>query len=412
MNLLKTDTYEVVRASGSTPRYAILSHRWESEEITFDIMKTIKPSAMRSPSFSSIPASLRASAAKIRGACAIAQQQGFGHIWIDTCCIDKTKSEELRYALNMMFKWYQNAAVCYTYFNDITFSAPNERMFMSDRNDRRGQASEWFERGWTLQELLAPREMQFYDKRWKFMGTRGELAKLVGRVSGISPEYLNRTRDLNDASCAMKMSWMAGRVTQKVEDVAYSLIGLFDIHLDPIYGEGTRSFIRLQEAIMTEFGRFDESLFAWERPQGSMLRCFQSEPRVHVFEHNKWGLLAPSPDCFKRSGNIFVKKDLIKMRPAGGFRRSHQGIFFTLPAKEVNRTFGGPRGEINLPLNCWRIGSNRAPETIVLQLSRTADGEVFRTQCDRLSSQKGAQVSSKGDVIIAVAQPQIGQHRK
>ena len=257
MNLLRTDTYEVVRAPCPTPRYAILSHRWEAEEITFDIIRTIKPSALRKPSFPSIPANLRASAAKIRGACTVAQQQGYSYIWIDTCCIDKTKSEELRYALNMMFKWYQNAAVCYTYFNDITFSTPSEEMFMSNRPDRRGKVSEWFERGWTLQELIAPRQMQFYDKRWKFMGTRSELAKLVGRVAGINPDYLSGKRGLHDASCAMRMSWMAGRVTQQVEDIAYSLMGIFDVQLDPTYGEGTKAFIRLQEAIMTQFGCLD-----------------------------------------------------------------------------------------------------------------------------------------------------------
>ncbi|KAF1361274.1 HET-domain-containing protein [Lizonia empirigonia] len=333
MNLLRTDTYEVVRASRPTPRYAILSHRWEPEEITFDTMRKMKSSGLRSSSLSSIPASLQASAAKLRGACAIAQQQGFGYIWIDTCCIDKTKSEELRYALNMMFKWYQNAAVCYTYFNDVVFSTPNEKMFMSDRPNRRGQASEWFERGWTLQELIAPHQMQFYDKRWKFMGTRSELANLVGRVTGIDPQYMSGKRELSDASCAMKMSWMAGRVTQQVEDIAYSLIGLFDVHLDPIYGEGTRAFVRLQEAIMAEFGRFDESLFAWKRPQDSKLRCYMNEPYAHSFEHTKWGLLAPSPDCFKRSGDIFVPEK-VEIRSAGGFRRSHQGIFFTMPSKE------------------------------------------------------------------------------
>lgn len=410
MHLLRTDTYEVVRAPHPTPPYAILSHRWESEEIVFHTIRNLKSTALHNTSFPSTPASLRASAVKIRGACAIAQKQGYQYIWIDTCCIDKTNSEELRSALNAMFKWYRNAAVCFTYFNDVTFSAPTEKMFMSDRPDRRGQASEWFDRGWTLQELIAPRQMQFFDKHWKMMGTRSELANLVGRVAGISPEFLNGKRELSDASCAMKMSWMAGRVTQQIEDIAYSLIGLFDVHLEPIYGEGTRAFIRLQEAIMSECGRFDESLFAWERPQDSTLRCYRNEPRVHNFGHNKWGLLAPSPDCFKKSGDIFVYKDY-DLRPAGGFRRSHQGIFFTMPPKEVNHRFGGPRNEITFPLNCWRTGSSQTPEAVVLKLSRAADGEIFRSQCNQLSSQKGAKASHKGGVVIAVAQPQIGMHK-
>ncbi|KAF2623621.1 HET-domain-containing protein, partial [Macroventuria anomochaeta] len=244
------------------PRYAILSHRWEFPEITFDDIEPLKLALRRTPT-QLIPTNLRASAAKIRGACAIAQQQDIEYIWIDNCCIDKSKSEELRYALNSMFKWYRNAVVCYTYFNDVTFDKADEKMFMSDHPNRRGQPSEWFERGWTLQELLAPQNMQFYDKRWKLMGTRNELAVLVGRITGIGAEYLSGRRDLSEASYATRMSWMAGRVTQEVEDIAYSLIGLFDTYLEPMYGEGTRAFVRLQEAIMNEFGRFDESLFAW-----------------------------------------------------------------------------------------------------------------------------------------------------
>jgi hypothetical protein len=408
MNLLKTDTYEVVRVSRSPPPYAILSHRWEAEEITYDIIKTIKPSALHNPSFPAIPTNLRPSAAKIRGACTIAQRQGFKYIWIDTCCIDKTKSEELRYALNMMFKWYRDASICYTYLNDVVFSAPNENMFLSDRQDRRGQPSEWFERGWTLQELLAPREMQFFDKRWRPMGTRNKLAILVGRIAGIDPDYLSGKRDLSKASCATKMSWMAGRITRDVEDIAYSLIGIFDVFLTPIYGEGAKAFFRLQEAIMTEYGRFDESLFAWETPQDSKLRCYKNTAKARDFCSSKWGLLAPSPDCFRRSGDIFVVKELVEQRQAGGFGRSHQGIFFTLPAREVNHRFGGSRNEIIMPLNCWR-GSHDVPEAIILRLSRIADNAFVRTQCGQLCSQKGAKVGRKGNVVVSIPQPQLGQ---
>ncbi|KAF3043800.1 hypothetical protein E8E12_010409 [Didymella heteroderae] len=284
-------------------------------------------------------------------------------------------------------------------------------MFMSDLKDRRGQQSEWFERGWTLQELLAPQKMQFYDKRWKFMGTRNELAVTVGKVAGISSDYLNGRRLLEEASCATIMSWMAGRVTQKVEDIAYSLIGLFDVYLEPIYGEGTKAFVRLQDAIMKEFGRFDESLFAWERPKDSLLRCYRNQPRTHHFEQNKWGLLAPSPDCFERTGDVFIDKGRVEMRPEGGFQKSHQGLFFSLPSKEVKHRFGGPRNEISLPLNCWRFGNHGVLETIVLKLARIPDGEIFRIRCDQLDSQTGAKISHKGGVIIAVAQPQLGQTR-
>ncbi|KAF2679846.1 HET-domain-containing protein, partial [Lentithecium fluviatile CBS 122367] len=274
MHLLRTDTYELVYVSGNTPPYAILSHRWENEEITF---KTINSEALRDPSLASFSRGLRPSAEKIRGSCAIARQQGFDHVWIDTCCIDKSSSEELRTALNSMFKWYREATVCHVFLNDVTFFEIGEHymdMFCSDREDRQGKASEWFERGWTLQELLAPRKLEFYDKHWKWMGTRDELAPMVGRVAGISAEYLKDPKDagsgkarFREASVATKMSWMAGRRTTAVEDIAYSMLGIFNVDLTPRYGEGVKAFTRLQDAIILNWGTFDESLFAWERPQ-------------------------------------------------------------------------------------------------------------------------------------------------
>lgn len=409
MNLLKTDTYELVWITDPKTRYAILSHRWEPQEIDYQLIQTLKPSALRNPSFPGIPAHLRASAAKLRAACATAQQQEIAYLWIDTCCIDKRSSVELGRAINSAFQWFHNAAVCYAHLKDVTFSAPDEKMFMSDDPNQRGQPSEWFERAWTLQELLAPRKLQLYDKRWKSMGTRDEHATLISRINGISTEYVTGKRPLSEASCALRMSWMAGRVTERVEDIAYSLLGIFDVNLSPQYSEGTRAFERLQRAIMSAYGVFDESLFAWERPQDSLLRCYQNEPRAREFKNSSWGLLAPSPDCFTRTGNVFVRRDLTVMRPGGGFRLSHQGICITMSSKEMEHRFGGPRNEVMFPLNCWRVISGQIPEAIVLRLSRGADGVILRSQCQELTSQRSAKASHKGSAVIAVAQPRIAQ---
>lgn len=416
MHLLKTDTYEVIYVSGTTPRYAILSHRWESEEITF---RNMESEALRNLSSTSISDGLQLSAAKIRGACALARQQQFDYIWIDTCCIDKSSSEELRAGLNSMFKWYREAAVCYTFLNDVAFSQTSDEMFSSLREDRQGKASEWFERGWTLQELLAPRSMEFYDKNWQFMGTRHDLASLVGKVAGIKPGYLKDPKkgspSFREASVATKMSWMAGRTTRDVEDIAYSLLGIFNIDLVPQYGEGIKAFSRLQEAIMMDCESFDESLFAWELPQNCELRCFRNPSTVPKFAHSNWGLLAPSPDCFKKSADVIVIRHKVVQRLAGGFRKSYQGIFFTLPRPDVKKWLGGTRNEVSLPLNCWRLHDNNVRERIVLQISRDSMWIYHRTQCNQLSSRSGAKVGSKRSLgieqsataTITVTQPQL-----
>ena len=318
---------------------------------------------------------------------------------------------EISRAINSVFKWYREADVCYTYIRDVTFSAPTEKMFLSDRPDRYGHASEWFERGWTLQDLLAPRQMQFYDKHWKPMGTRNQHAMLIAKITGIEPAYVTGKRPLSDASCALKMSWMAGRLTQNVEDIAYSLLGIFDVNMSPEYGDGPRAFLKLQEAIMSTYGHFDESLLAWERPSDNLLRCYRTQPsHIRDFESSKWGLLAPSPDCFKRTGDICVRKDLLVMRPGLAFSRSSMGICLTLPSSEVKHRFGGSRNEINVPLNCWRNVGNQALETVVLRVSKGADGVMYRTQLQKLHSQRGAKVSHRGSVVIAVGQPQLARY--
>lgn len=154
-------------------------------------------------------------------------------------------------------------------------------MFKSDNEQRQeeNKDSEWFERGWTLQELLAPRKMEIYDKEWRFMGTRNRLATLIGEIAGIDSNYLKDAESMNqtfrEASVATKMSWMAGRTTRDVEDIAYSLLGILNVNLVPQYGEGLKAYARLQETLLADSGSFDESLFAWEVPDTGDLRCYR-----------------------------------------------------------------------------------------------------------------------------------------
>ncbi|CAH0026796.1 unnamed protein product [Clonostachys rhizophaga] len=210
---------------------------------------------------------------KVRDCCKKALLDGFKYAWIDTCCIDKTSSAELSEAINSMYTWYEEAKVCYAYLADV--SSPEEIT-----------ESKWFTRGWTLQELIAPLVVIFLDQNWRELGNKDGLRKVLSNRTGIPEELLcgNTGVDLSKYSVAQNMSLAASRTTTRVEDRAYSLLGIFGIYMSPIYGEGENAFISLQEEIIRVSD--DRSLFAWSS------------------SGNDGSLLARSPDAFRDSGHI------------------------------------------------------------------------------------------------------------
>jgi hypothetical protein len=142
MRLIEASTYKLHEFSGDRiPSYAILSHRWEKQEVSLSDLENGKGFEM-------------AGFAKIRGCCTQAALDGFQYVWIDTCCIDKTSSADLSEAINSMYQWYRNAQVCYAYLSDALKGGQGNKHFSK---------SKWFTRGWTLQELLAPSFLVFYD---------------------------------------------------------------------------------------------------------------------------------------------------------------------------------------------------------------------------------------------------------
>lgn len=224
------------------PTYAILSHMWGKDELTFGDI----------PRNKEVP-----STKKIDGLCNQASKDRHRYVWIDTLCIDKSSSAELSDSINSMFRWYQRAKVCYV-LEDV--SQGEEQMF---------QRSRWFKRGWTLQELLAPYHLTFFDQSWTWIGdvekdcshTHLPFVMAVSSTTKIPVNYLNGTSFLSRASVAQKMSWAAGRQTTREEDQAYCLLGIFDINMTMLYGEVHRAFNRLQEEIMRSSD--DHTLFAW-----------------------------------------------------------------------------------------------------------------------------------------------------
>ncbi|KAI1157011.1 HET-domain-containing protein [Nemania diffusa] len=225
--------------------YAILSHTWDEDEVTFQDMKGTDEVLHRK------------GYAKVKHCCFVARTSGFDYVWIDTCCIDKTSTAELSEAINSMYSWYIQAEVCYAYLADM----PSYRAdHLADGHSRLKQ-SKWFTRGWTLQELIAPSKVVFLDYEWKEFGTKSSLQQSISHITGIPVRILSEDDDLETASIAQRMSWAANRKTSRPEDQAYCLMGLFGINMPLLYGEGKMAFVRLQEEIMKVSD--DHSIFAW-----------------------------------------------------------------------------------------------------------------------------------------------------
>ena len=222
------------------------------------------------------------------------------------CCIDKTSSAELSEAINSMFRWYQNAAVCYAFLSDVPSCLDSSAMKLNLAKSR------WFTRGWTLQELIAPANLIFFSMDWNPLGTKSQIHNILSSITGIEKKFLN-SENLELASIAKKMSWAASRKTSRIEDIAYSLLGIFDINMPLIYGEGKRAFKRLQEELL-KTRTDDHSLFAWgtvvSTPSIKITDLSQYIERETIQQNQNTvrqpllGLLAESPRDFSSSGGF------------------------------------------------------------------------------------------------------------
>ncbi|KIM68142.1 hypothetical protein SCLCIDRAFT_1006255 [Scleroderma citrinum Foug A] len=237
--------------------YAILSHRWIEQEV--DYREIVKLAKMDEEERTEIRQ--RDGYRKILQGCEQAKKDGFKWLWVDTCCIDKRSSAELSEAINSMYRWYENSGICYAYLHDVPRSS-----FPTARNDERYPKSngwpEWFSRGWTLQEMIAPWGVQFFNKDWHPIGDKRTLSPILEDITRV-PQYILKEGLSSDRPCvAQIMSWAANRTTTRVEDRAYSLMGLLDVHMPMLYGEGKKAFHRLQLAIIRTSN--DQSIFAWD----------------------------------------------------------------------------------------------------------------------------------------------------
>ncbi|KAH7128985.1 heterokaryon incompatibility protein-domain-containing protein [Dactylonectria macrodidyma] len=268
------------------PPYAILSHTWGVEEVSFkDLIDTKGEDKFGYD--------------KIRFCGKQALRDGLQYFWVDTCCIDKSSSAELQEAINCMYRWYRDAAKCYVYLADVSKSAsdvnykPSRQQWMpAFRNSR------WFTRGWTLQELIAPASVEFFSKEGMKLGTKSSLEETIRETTGIPSDAL-RGSPLPNFSILQRMSWIERRNTTRAEDKAYSLFGIFDIQMPLLYGEGREKAFKRLQAEIDKVPKSELSVPRTYRP-----KCFKCQKfghyanEVHCFKCGEHGHYATEVHCY------------------------------------------------------------------------------------------------------------------
>jgi hypothetical protein len=366
MRLINCTTLQLEEFFGSNvPPYAILSHTWGDEEVSFvdlplDQLTTIARAGYR----------------KIAFTCTQAIRDGLNYAWVDTCCIDKRSSSELSEAINSMFAWYRDSHSCYAYLSDVP------RVKVDD--------SRWFTRGWTLQELLAPEDVIFYDQEWIKLGTKSEEAEWISKITGIDVTALLGPRDsdgvetrLGPFCAAKRMSWASGRQTTREEDMAYCLLGIFDVHMPLLYGEGDQAFLRLQEEIIRKVN--DDSILAWglepemDHPLGLVSNTVRSEMTGGIT--GVTDILASSPKDFVNCAKLNYAGESTSL-----LTRTNIGLQIRLPLVPLfppDDPFDPDRNYGWIGLLSCSTGSSLEFVGILLTLNKRNDkssGRVFRAE--------------------------------
>ncbi|KAM0288715.1 hypothetical protein ACHAO9_006777 [Fusarium lateritium] len=301
MRCMNTATFELhtsTQIDFKEQRYAILSHRWGLDEILFAQIGQYAQDLRGTKGRHAL-----SQLDKILHACRTAREQGLQWMWIDNCCINKSDNSELSESINSMFKWYSEAV--------------------------------------------------------NYLGSKQELAGPIEEVTGIAAPYLTGEQDFRIACIAAKMSWAADRETTKEEDMAYSLFGIFNLHLPVQYGEGKAAFLRLEDALIA---KNDESLFAWKMPLDGPGSSYQIVLDNTVdLGPDEWGLLAPSPKWYKHCGKMTIQHKKTVMRQRGGFSRTPQGISGPISKRNhyVTAVLTGLTVVGAIPFQIWLAVRNR-----------------------------------------------------
>ncbi|OAX41527.1 hypothetical protein K503DRAFT_485565 [Rhizopogon vinicolor AM-OR11-026] len=266
--------------------YVMLSHRWEDDELALTNLKGESVYDLPTSRFH-----------KVRGFCRQAARWGFDWAWADTCCIDQMSSSDVQESISTMFSWYRKSALTIIYLSDVTTSSIQALC-----------SSRWFQRGWTLQELLAAKVIQLYKKDWSPFYPYApfnhkdvpNILNALQSATGIEKKYLKDYLPSVEYP-RMKLTWARRRATKKKEDEAYCLIGIFGLTMSVRYGEGDKAFSRLLVEIMRHTD--DATLLDWVGQPSSMNSCLPSSPRY--FTDVPSGILHAVPEAHHHSAMSF-----------------------------------------------------------------------------------------------------------
>ncbi|KAH8205787.1 hypothetical protein TruAng_000063 [Truncatella angustata] len=221
------------------PPFAILSHTWGEDDDEVDFQDIITRKGQEKTGYQKILFCGRQ-----------AKRDGLDHFWVDTCCIDKDSFQELLTAINYMFLWYSTAQKCYVYLADVP---QDGHMYMAESQratwDLDLRNSKWFTRGWTLQELIAPRSVEFFSFIGERLGDKASLEQMIHEITRIPTRAL-QGYPLSEFDAEEQISWSTHRKTKYAEDKAYSLLGMLGVEMRLLYGEGEeKAFERLRTKI-------------------------------------------------------------------------------------------------------------------------------------------------------------------
>ena len=281
-------TLEYFRKPQEPPPYAILSHTWSQrgdvDEVTFQDLKdqNALEAARSKPGYE-----------KLRFCADRARLDSLDYFWVDTCCINKGDLAELQRSINSMFKWYEHAAKCYVFLQDVDPIRPlgsvehgheesGSNVIVSEGLVVELQESRWFKRGWTLQELLAPAIVELYSAKGAFLGTKKSLCSQIASITNI-PETAMLPGTLSEFSLQDRKSWIQSRETLEEEDLAYCLMGILGVWIEVSYGLPSGVAMRRLERAIAEHKSYNEDIADTNAVEG--LRGSYSETSGNVFEN-------------------------------------------------------------------------------------------------------------------------------
>jgi ankyrin repeat protein len=357
-------------ASDQIPPYAILSHRWEADNQEVTLQDLTSGVAGNKEGFR-----------KLWFCCEQAKKDGLEYFWVDSCCIDKINFTELSTAINSMFRWYRDSVKCYVYLSDVStgkHSRSSEVLW-----DSAFRHSKWFTRGWTLQELLAPRSVEFFSRDGQLLGDRNSLVQQIHEITGIAVQALQGA-DLAQFSVQERMIWSARRQTTVEEDQAYCLMGIFSVFLPVIYGEGKENARkRLREEIdklseehqcLQALRTSDYEQFKDRNPHRLEGTCqwFLQHDRFQEWQQSNLGLLwvSADPGC----GKSVLARSLIDIEVKSGESRSICYFFFkddndkqrsstSALSALLHQLFSQTRSLINHAIDDYRVEGHQLSES-------------------------------------------------